>query len=619
MPADGRVTIATPDGRTREVGLEDYLDADTIEVSEREANAWIKRLRHAVVGAGALRDRFTYRGDSLWWFIELYLHKQRTVVSAHRLVRALEAVVARERPLRLSAGAGALLGLLTPQVASRHGIEASEPGTRWPLPAARGRLLVRSHFHILAAIADRVRPMPHAPRGAGVQVAAFVHSAFWRRDQDEEGYVGPVLRALGERLPSGAIALVGLGPRTNFRARRWRHRLAEFNDPAARALPLVPIESLAGWRAIRPSLVVWRDRRRALRAMAGSDDVRRAAIIDGYDIWPALQDDLLGVSHLQMPWSARSMDEAASALDALKPRVIVTYAEAGGWGRALALEARRRGIPLVGLQHGFIYRHWLNYLHEPDEMAPSPRNAADCGFPRPDLTLVYDGFAQRHLIEAGRFPPETVAVTGSPRLEAFAESGRRLAAADRERIRADAGARPKQKLIVLATKFSQIRGWFEPLVDALRAMPDVHLAVKCHPAESGEPYRTAAHGATNVRVLPAAVDLGRLVACADLIVTVNSTAAIEAMAVHVPGLVLGLPNNLSPFVEAGALAGVERPAEIAAILRRLLYDEMERHNLGERRGAFVARYGMVSEGGAAERAAEAILQFAHSPVAGRPA
>ena len=32
-----------------------------------------------------------------------------------------------------------------------------------------------------------------------------------------------------------------------------------------------------------------------------------------------------------------------------------------------------------GLQHGFIYRHWLNYLHEPDEMTPtssSPRIAA---------------------------------------------------------------------------------------------------------------------------------------------------------------------------------------------------------------------------------------------------
>jgi hypothetical protein len=73
------------------------------------------------------------------------------------------------------------------------------------------------------------------------------------------------------------------------------------------------------------------------------------------------------------------MDEAGAALDILQPTVVLTYAEAGGWGRALMLEARRRNIPSVGLQHGFIYRTWLNYLHEPDEMQPGA--AGDAGFP----------------------------------------------------------------------------------------------------------------------------------------------------------------------------------------------------------------------------------------------
>ena len=35
------------------------------------------------------------------------------------------------------------------------------------------------------------------------------------------------------------------------------------------------------------------------------------------------------------------MDEAGAALDTLGPAVALTYAEAGGWGRALTLEARR--------------------------------------------------------------------------------------------------------------------------------------------------------------------------------------------------------------------------------------------------------------------------------------
>ena len=68
------------------------------------------------------------------------------------------------------------------------------------------------------------------------------------------------------------------------------------------------------------------------------------------------------------------------------------------------LEARRRGIASAGLQHGFIYRHWLNYLHEPDEMAPAPGNPADRGFPRPTLTLLYDEFAAGHLAIGGPLP-----------------------------------------------------------------------------------------------------------------------------------------------------------------------------------------------------------------------
>jgi len=619
-PGDTRVIMVTKGGERRDVDLEDYLDAEALEACERDANAWIKGLRHALVDRVVLRDRLTFRGDSMWWFIELYLHKQRTVVSAYRFVRALETLVARERPAWISTAGVPLLRVLAPQVARRHAIEVPDAGSRWQVVQSRVRLLVRSHVHTRSAIAGRVRPA-RVPRHTGppIEVAAFVHSAFWRREQDEEGYVGPVLRALEGRLPRGSLALVGLGPRTNFRARGWRHRVAEFNDPAARDLPLLPIESFSGRRAIRPSAAAWHDRRRILRALTTSADVRHAAVIEGYDIWPALRTDLLGVSHLQIPWSARSMDEAAAALDVLQPRVIVTYAEAGGWGRALALEARRRRIPMVGLQHGFIYRHWLNYLHESDEMAPSAGNPADRGFPRPDLTLVYDGFARLHLTQAGHFPPSSVAVTGSPRLEAFAEAGRRLGVEDRERIRADAGARPGQKLVVLATKFNQIGAWFKPLVDAIGQMPDAHLAVKCHPAEGREPYEATAGTVANVRVMPAGTDLGALVACADLIVTVNSTAALEAMAVQVPGLALALPNNLSPFVDAGALAGIDRPGEIAAALRRLLYDQAERDNLAERRRAFIERYGMVSGGGAAERAADAILQIAHSQAGWEPA
>jgi len=330
------------------------------------------------------------------------------------------------------------------------------------------------------------------------------------------------------------------------------------------------------------------------------------------DLWPLVADELTGIAELQFPWSARAMDEAGAALDALQPKVLVTYAEAGGWGRALVLEARRRGIKSVGVQHGFIYRHWLNYLHEPDEMRPSPTNATDCGFPRPDCTLLYDGFAREHLERRGHFPPDSLQVTGSPRMEWFVDTAGRLGGEERARIREDASIPAGAHIVLVAAKHAQLGAWFKALVDATRARPDVVVLVKPHPAEGEEPYLEDAAGAPHVRVAPGSADLARLTAIARVLVTAHSTSAIEAMALDVPALVVGLPTNLSPFVESGAMAGVTAIDELAPALGAVLDDDAVRARLAECRRAFIDRYGMVPAPGASGRAAGIVAAFARA-------
>ena len=53
------------------------------------------------------------------------------------------------------------------------------------------------------------------------------------------------------------------------------------------------------------------------------------------------------------------------------------------------------------------------------------------------------------------------------------------------------------------------------------------------------------------------VPLAPLLAASRAVITVNSTVALDAAVAGVPALVIGLPNNLSPFVDAGALAGAK--------------------------------------------------------------
>ena len=375
-------------------------------------------------------------------------------------------------------------------------------------------------------------------------------------------------------------------------------------DLAARA---IPIESLAPFSSMRDSRRVWGERHAMRRALWESAEVRQHAIIEGYDCWPVVKEELAGIALLQWPWSARAMDEAGAALDALKPAVALTYAEAGGWGRALMLEARRRGIPTAGLQHGFIYHSWLNYLHELDEMLPDPGNARDAGFPRPVKTLVFDDYARRHLEQLGRFPGSSLVVTGSPRLDALVHSAAALSSDDVTAARRLAGAEPAAVLVLLVAKYAQARDVLGPLAQAIAAMAGVQLAIKTHPAETPDVYADVVKGHSNIRVLPAAAPLAPLLRASRAIVTVNSTVALDAAVLGIPALVIGLPNNLSPFVDAGIMAGAARPSEIGPMLERILYDEQFRLQIDRTRREYLARFGIGSDGRAAARSADAVL------------
>jgi hypothetical protein len=607
----GTLIIDTGDGDGR-VGLGDYLDGEAAERAEGDANAWIKSLRDVPVDGIPLRDRFQFRGDSLWWFAELYLHKRRVVADILRTLAALDAMFLRERPLAIGVeDGGPIVVHLARQCAQRRQLAwRGGPSRRRASWTRRLDPLVRGALHTTNAVLERFKPGRHrAPAGRPSAVAAFVHSAFWRPATEDESYIGPVLREISRMTGGEDLALVGLGPPTNFRSRTWAQRARELVRPPAATLPFHPVASYASGAALAPSNRVWRDRAANRDALHRSDGLRAACIFRGCDAWPLLADEFTGISHLQFPWSARAMDEIGAALDALAPRVAITYAEAGGSGRALVLEARRRGVRVVGIQHGFIYRHWLNYLHEADEMTPSVHNPSDRGFPRPDLTLLFDDFAAGHLVSAGHFPPEGLAVVGSPKLDAFVDAARSMDEAARQAVRASVGARPQQQLAVVATKYSQIAPAFDALIQAVAGMPDVQLVVKCHPAETAAPYERAAAGVPNVRIAPSSVDLARLAVAADLLITVNSTAAIEVMPLDVPALVVALPNNLSPFVEAGAVAGAATGAEIGPTLCSVLYDKEFRDRLARGRRAFMDRYHVAADGRAAARAAEAIVRL----------
>jgi hypothetical protein len=565
------------------------------EAARVETNAWIKRLRLVRYDGTIMRERFTYRNESLWWFTELYLHKRRQLDEAVETILALGAAQesgALEFNVGTSDRAGRLAAVAFGQAT----------GSRVTLQPGRSKGGRHTWPSLLVGAAGRLhrfrRGVRH--RRGHPRVAAFVHTAFWRTaDPQQETYIGPILDALIAATSASDVAFVGLGPRRNFRARRWWDPVT---PASAFAAPVTPIERFASAHTTRGSGELFKQRHRLALTLTSGEAIRAAAVVRGCDLWPVLAHELEGAAMVQWPWSARTMDEAGAALDALEPRATVTYAEAGAWGRALMLESRRRGIPSVGIQHGFIYRHWLNYLHEPDEMA-------DDGFPRPDRTLIYDRYAAEHLVTRGHFPETSLVVTGSARLENLVAQIAE-ARGHRDRIRQRLGARPTEKVAVLAAKFSEIRGELPAVVGATSRLRDLRLIIKPHPAETADVYAPDAGGRSQVTISPSSSSLSDLLTIADVVVTMNSTVAIDALVLGIPAVVVGLPNNLTPFVDAGVMLGANTAEEIERALQSVLYDRQVQQALAGRAGAYAARYGLAPEPGAAARAAREILSLA---------
>lgn len=568
-----------------------------------DANHWIKQLRLVRYGDRTMRECFLYRGDSLWWFTELYLHKMRRLERAIATVLALESARERHAPRQLIVETTEAV-----VAAAAHAFEAARNVTIdvRHLPPRTARI-DRGLLVGVSAVLSRLRPTP-PPRPARARVAAFVHTAFWRRGNDSddsgrENYIGPVLEAILERVQTDQLRLIGVGPRRTFAARRWW-------DPLTRAdtgPSVTSIEQLAPRRALADALALWRRRHALASELTAGEGIRAAAMYRDCDLWPVLSAELRDAAGIQWPWSARAMDEARAALRVVEPDVVITYAEAGGWGRALMLEARRASVPTVGLQHGFMYRHWLNYQHEADELVA---RGSDAGFPYPTHTLVFDRHAAESLETSGHLPAASIRITGSARLDELADRITR-ARGDRAGIRRELGLAHDDRLIVLAAKGTEIAPHLPALFAALRELPGVLLVIKAHPSETTEAYLGHRLATDRVEVAQPASDLGRLLAAADALVTMNSTVAIDGLVLGVPAIVIGLPNNLSPFVDAGVMVGANGDA-IRLGMESVLYDRPARQALIERGARFAAAYQMQSDGGSAARAADDILALGGS-------
>jgi UDP-N-acetylglucosamine 2-epimerase len=258
----------------------------------------------------------------------------------------------------------------------------------------------------------------------------------------------------------------------------------------------------------------------------------------------------------------------------------------------------------VAIQHGILYPKYFSYRHLGDE--------ADC--PRPDRTAVFGASARELLVGLGHYAPESLVLTGSPKFDALLQGTTRW---DRAAARHRWGVPAGERLVVVASRFRAIRDThqaigsaFPAFVSAVESLPGVHALVKPHPAEPAGAYAPSLRASTRVRLVPPGTDLMELLHAADLLVTVESLSAMEALVLGRPVVVLNMPSHLRELVESGVALGVAEGEDPRPVLEAVLFDAATAERVEQARGRYLSELALGVDGRATERILTLIREMA---------
>ncbi len=559
----------------------------------RAAADWTQAFGSRAVDSNGvtLKDALRYRETTLWWWAELYLHHNTEAARRVRFLETAARVIERFHPSSVRThGLSADETLLVERLcASRKlGFERGEAKDE-ERPGGRSAMT--------AGLLEASKLVATAAKGTGGADERLVpgsvvfasHAAFWKtrtgvdgREESYEHYFDDLLSGAKQRgLP---VVTLGVGPQSTFRTRtaseKWKERLSLQRDERYLHINrfVTPKVAAAALKAFGKALSI-RNRFRSAASLRDAFSHRGVAFDD------LSQEDLGRTLLHQVPWAARCLLEFDAAFRELDPRLVCLYAESSGLGRAAIESARVLKVRTLGVQHGILYPNYYSY----------ERTAADValGTPIADTTAMYGADGVRLLETAFLYPKGRVVATGSPRYDALRAEIDKVDRVDR---RMSLGVGPTDRLVVLASRYTGIRDThkasgpaFASLLDAVRRIEGARLIVKPHPAEPADAYDQdiAKSGlGDRVRVI-ADRSLTYILPAADLLVTVESLSATEALVAGVPVVVLRHPSNLREVVASGAAVGVADGVDPKDAIESLLTDESIREAWRKSRDAFL--------------------------------
>ncbi len=288
-----------------------------------------------------------------------------------------------------------------------------------------------------------------------------------------------------------------------------------------------------------------------------------------------------------------------------KPSLVLIECEYGGFQRPLLTAAKLKGVPTLAIQHGVIHESHSGYLYRKDDISLTGSvKSPYC--PIPDKTAVYGTYHKDLLTNVSAYPENTVIVTGQPRYDLLYNVDNIYS---KEQFLKKYNINKNHKIILWTTQShgmsdEENKNNFKAMFETLKNLKDVTLIIKQHPGE-GEKYTKMIKDALkdynlNVVITSKSSDTYEQLYVCDVMVTKNSTTAMEAVALSKPVIVLNLSGepDVVGYVTEGVALGVYNEKDLKPTIEKLLKDDFE---LAENRDKYIEKYLYKIDGKSTER------------------
>ena len=239
--------------------------------------------------------------------------------------------------------------------------------------------------------------------------------------------------------------------------------------------------------------------------------------------------------------------------------------ETGPYQRALLVEARRAGVPVVGLMHGHISENNTHYRHNRVNASSDSENG---GFTVPDITCVWADRYRKELVQSGSYPESSVKVTGNWQYDyLFSNCDKALIAKPDDFL--EVGGLGS---VLICTSRQDSANFIRRILEFLKSCDTTRVIVKPHPLEPhdkieallasddfsfAEIYDGSIHHALNM---------------ADLVITQPSTVIFEALLLRKPVILIDPLGNkgFESVVASGACVFLQSLNELEPAVTGLL-------------------------------------------------